>query len=366
VVLGICATCCGRGQAYGPVDPADEESAGRGAERRVEVALGGGGDVVPAGGGAGHTLPRDARNRQPGSGPRVETRMTRRPRPGYQRARILITVKTYPNPSSKYDETVCVAGVRIDRGQPEWIRLYPVRFRNVDEGAQFDKYEIIEVDVAPHGTTDSRVESYRPDQHSIEHISKVDTKNDWSVRRELIGDLRGATTTCALVAAATANSMDVSAPSLGLVKPTITGVKVTPGKPWDEEQRRKIEKASQPDLFGEVLRPLEPMPFEVRYEYRCAESQCRGHNQKVLDWELGQAGRRWQRQYGSHAITQIRKKWGDEIMAADRDLYFFVGNQHQYRGSFSVLGAWWPRRNTEQLGLFGASDVDHAGVRPDL
>lgn len=292
--------------------------------------------------------------------------MSHLPRAGFQRARVLITVKTYPNPSVKYDETVCVAGVRLDRGEPEWIRLYPVRFRNVDEGAQFDKYEIIEVDVTPHGTSDPRIESYRPLQDTIEHISKVDTKSDWAMRRELLGELRGATTTCALIRAATANSMDVPAPSLGLVKPTVIQVKVSPGKPWDADQLRKIERASQPDLFGEGLRPLEPVPFEVRYQYRCADAQCPGHDQKVLDWELGQAGRRWQRQYGSDAIDQIRKRWQDEIAADDRDLHFFVGNQHQRRGSFSILGTWWPRRGTEQLSLFDASGFNDSDISTNL
>jgi hypothetical protein len=37
---------------------------------------------------------------------KVETRMTRTPRPGYQRSRLQIDAKTYPNPSSKYDETL--------------------------------------------------------------------------------------------------------------------------------------------------------------------------------------------------------------------------------------------------------------------
>ncbi len=285
--------------------------------------------------------------------------MVKTPRPGYERARVLITVKTYPNPSSKYDETVCVAGVRLDRGQPEWIRLYPVRFRNVDEGAQFDKYEVIDVDVIAHGANDPRIESYRPDQHSIEHIGRIDTRNDWAERRDLIAELRGATTTCRLIAAATANSMNVPAPSLGLVKPTITRVRVTPGQPWNHAQLQKIEVASRPDLFGDGLRPLEPMPYEVRYEYRCAQPGCRGHDQKVLDWELGQAGRRWQRRYGPDTIDQIRNRWADEMTAADRDLYFFIGNQHQHRGSFSVLGTWWPKQSTDQLGLFGTSDMNH-------
>ena len=41
------------------------------------------------------------------------------PRPGEETAEVMITVKTYPNPSETYGETVCVAGVRLDRGEAE-------------------------------------------------------------------------------------------------------------------------------------------------------------------------------------------------------------------------------------------------------
>ncbi len=40
--------------------------------------------------------------------------------------KVLITVKTYPTLSAKYDELVCTAGFREDG---TWIRLYPVPFR---------------------------------------------------------------------------------------------------------------------------------------------------------------------------------------------------------------------------------------------
>ena len=43
-----------------------------------------------------------------------------------EKVKILITVKTYPLPSTAYQETVCTAGVKEDG---TWIRLYPVRFR---------------------------------------------------------------------------------------------------------------------------------------------------------------------------------------------------------------------------------------------
>jgi len=40
--------------------------------------------------------------------------------------KVLITVKTYPTLSAKYDELVCTAGFKEDG---TWIRLYPVPFR---------------------------------------------------------------------------------------------------------------------------------------------------------------------------------------------------------------------------------------------
>ena len=43
-----------------------------------------------------------------------------------QTIRVLITVKTYSIPSTKYDELVCTAGVTEDG---ELIRLYPINFR---------------------------------------------------------------------------------------------------------------------------------------------------------------------------------------------------------------------------------------------
>ena len=43
-----------------------------------------------------------------------------------KREKILILVKTYPNRSNKYIETVCTAGIREDGS---WVRIFPVQFR---------------------------------------------------------------------------------------------------------------------------------------------------------------------------------------------------------------------------------------------
>ncbi len=47
---------------------------------------------------------------------------------GNEKIKVLITVKTYPIPSARYDELVCTAGV-TETG--DFIRLYPVNFRDL-------------------------------------------------------------------------------------------------------------------------------------------------------------------------------------------------------------------------------------------
>ncbi|WP_338889722.1 hypothetical protein [Rhodococcus sovatensis] len=122
------------------------------------------------------------------------------PRLGEETADVMITVKTYPNPSETYGETVCVAGVRLDRGQPDWIRLYPVKFRNADFDSQFKKYEIIRINGTYHQANDNRPESFRPRQDEMVHVERLDTKKNWLLRRTKLGSLMGETTMCDLLA----------------------------------------------------------------------------------------------------------------------------------------------------------------------
>src|SRR5205809_1461728 len=95
--------------------------------------------------------------------------------------RVLITVKTYPIPSAKYDELVCTAGVR-ESG--EFVRLYPINFRDLPFAQQYQKYQWIEVHATRHQGRDVRKESYRPDCDTLKLIgSPIPTKNgDWSAR----------------------------------------------------------------------------------------------------------------------------------------------------------------------------------------
>jgi hypothetical protein len=62
------------------------------------------------------------------------------------------------------------------------------------------------------------------------------------------------------------------------------------------------------------------------------------------DWEVGQAGRRWKIDYGDTGAREaMLKRWRDDMLSPDKDIHFYVGNQNKYRGTFSVLGTWYPK-----------------------
>ena len=95
--------------------------------------------------------------------------------------KVLITVKTYPNISVKYDELVCTAGIKEDGS---WVRIYPVQFRKLTYASQYKKYDWIEVDLEKN-PSDFRPESYRP-RSDINVVGHLDTKHNWEERKNLV------------------------------------------------------------------------------------------------------------------------------------------------------------------------------------
>src|SRR5690242_17431107 len=55
-------------------------------------------------------------------------------------AEAIILVKASPHVSQKYGETVCCAGVTL---AGEWVRLYPVTFRRLDDAKKFKRWDHI-------------------------------------------------------------------------------------------------------------------------------------------------------------------------------------------------------------------------------
>ncbi len=97
--------------------------------------------------------------------------------------KVLITVKTYPTISEKYDELVCTAGFLEDG---TWIRIYPVPYRKRACAEQYKKYDWIELDLVKN-RSDFRPESYRPKSldTEIKVVGHIGTSQNWAEKKIL-------------------------------------------------------------------------------------------------------------------------------------------------------------------------------------
>lgn len=258
-------------------------------------------------------------------------------------ARVLITVKASPQPSAKYGDTVCVAGIRIDQGRAEWIRLYPLPFRWMGVEQQFRKYDLIDLEVRRE-MKDTRPESYRPD---IDTIRVVRHFEHWKDRQPIMSRVEK-TSTCALTAAASDHH---DAPSLGMVLvKSVERLRIEPFAGWSDGQKARIAAAANLtslDLFGDTGKTppeLKPPRFIARYEYHCTADGCPGHVGQVLDWELTALQGRHRRDPDDFTKNAIEERFHERMFATGKQTSFFMGNfeDARKRGSFSVLGVYYP------------------------
>lgn len=268
--------------------------------------------------------------------------MTAHPRrEDYERIRVLIWGKTYPELSAAHTETVCTAGCR-ENGDP--IRLYPVPLRYLNGAQQYRLYDIVEVDVQ-RNLKDPRPESHRIAPDTIQVVSHLDSDRfEWGERRawtarsiawhfDSVADLRAAQETRGL--------------SLGLVRPgTIIGARLVQKSPsarneyfakWDE-----LTAGEQGDLFPREYKSLDFIPVEIRLQWRCAGAcTCHDgapHDMQVLDWGLVELGRKT----GKWELARDRLA---EISDLSRyDFRLFMGTFRLHMTTFGVIGLWYPKR----------------------
>jgi len=259
--------------------------------------------------------------------------------------RVLVTVKAYPELGKKHGETVCVAGIRVDDNRPrEWVRLYPVPFRDLPVIQRFKKYQFIDV-IAVRPRDDRRPESWRVDVDAIVPGEILDSANGWARRRPFVEPML-MESMCEL-----RRRQQSDGTSLGAFRPAeILDVVATKSRDWEASKRAL---AAQGTLLGPADRePLQPIPWTFHYRYRCAEGNCPGHEQTIIDWELGQAWRSWPAASDADRTEKIRDKWLNDLAGPGKDTVFLVGNMHRYPRNFLILGVYYPPRHaTDQQQL---------------
>lgn len=271
---------------------------------------------------------------------------------------VLITVKTSPQPSTKYKDTVCVAGLYLaPDGPPEHIRLYPIPFRHLDDKQQFHKYDIRTFEIT------ANPQDNRPESRKVILNGPVPLVNHlppWKKRAELVEQVERVTM-CEINRVAKAGA---TGPSLGLVKPAaVLGIDIEESPPLTEEQvreRQQLLAQQELDLFqdskADAIKALEQPPLRAWIRYRCAEATCAGrHRQGILDWELTALQLRGRRE--GRPLDQlredIRRNFLERPTRTGRELSLFVGNQAnpQKRGTFSVLGLYYPEQRELPLAI---------------
>ena len=270
------------------------------------------------------------------------------------KAKVLITVKTYPLPSQSYVELVCTAGLL--NGE-KWIRIYPVPFRLLQDSQQYKKFNWIELDLKRR-TKDFRPESYRPKMgidENIRVLDKVGTDNDWAARKSFVNK-EVFTSMYQLIQLAKGPEKK----SLATLKPKEIvdfGWEVEE-REWKQswlEQRKQLSFLETMVQQGSNPKPtIKKVPYKFSYKF-LSEGDNKPREMMIEDWEIGALFWNCLHKTGGDeaaALKLVKQKYLEEF--AEKDLYFFVGTTFKFHNvapnPFVIIGVFYPPK-TPQLSL---------------
>jgi hypothetical protein len=251
--------------------------------------------------------------------------------------KILVVTKTYPSISQRYGETVCTAGILLNEQEEpqQWIRIYPVRYRDLEFEKKYPKWGIIQASIE-RNHKDYRPESYRIDDTSIKVLRKIGTEHGWRERKQYVSSL-------------IFNSIDEiksQEKSLGMIRPDVYGyVAEKTDREWPNTQQAILDQGDF--LRGEnPFSDLEKIPYKFSYRFR----DISGHDHKcsIIDWEIAQLYRKMRdrsrgitlEQREAEALEKVRIKLEDKFQS--KDLYFLMGNLKSHKNSFVIIGLMYP------------------------
>jgi hypothetical protein len=223
----------------------------------------------------------------------------------------IVLVKAAPQISQKHGETVCCAAITPEG---EWVRLYPVTFRKLEDSQQFGRWDRIKFKWSK-PNDDHRPESCRIDQNSIEIIGELAK----SEREKLLAKLEVTGLSDAIE----------KGKSLALLRPRNVQFFIE-SKSAEEIEEERIAYESvlkQKDLFeSKVLLPLKPCPYKFKYKYTTDDGEREGTCQ---DWEVHATFFNWRRNYGEEqTLARMRLVFGEDY--PKKGMVFAMGTHSMY------------------------------------
>lgn len=210
-----------------------------------------------------------------------------------QRDECCILVKAQPHKSSKYEETVCCAGIGRDG---RWRRQYPIPFRVLADAQKFGRWEWIEYDFV-NPRVDKRKESQKVDPDSISSKGLMKPKERADFLSEIVlGSTAGA---------------DARRDSLTLIRPREfrLSAREKPVRKLEAEKRKHQLVSDQLSFLHRAIAPLEPCPKIFRVHW--VDQDGHGHIHECDDWETNAAFARFSRDYGGdeNAVRILQEKY---------------------------------------------------------
>jgi len=233
-------------------------------------------------------------------------------------SRVVVLVKALPQPSKRYGETVCCAGVTATR---QWKRLYPVRFRHLSGSSSFKRWDWIDFKSRP-PTRDVREESC----HVYEDSIAVNGALPIGERSRLLDPL----------VLGSAEEAASRGQSLALVRPRNTRfiARAKTASEIDDERDAYRRAAAQTSMLDQQLADLEPSPYEFRFRF---EDGAGKHDYENGDWETHAMFWNWRHhQDEEETLRRMNDTFNEEY--PKRGMVFAVGNQAKRPKTWQLLG----------------------------
>ena len=266
--------------------------------------------------------------------------------------KVLISVKTYPTLSTKYNELVCTAGFLEDGS---WVRIYPLPFRGLDTNQKYKKWQWIELDLK-RNTSDARPESYKVlNLESLKIIEQLGTEQNWFKRKEIINKSNADDDLSVLIKKAnTENSL-----SLATFKPTkiLDFIVEKVDRNWDAEKLATLKaKSQQLSLFqteDEVKKEFQlvnKLPYKFSYKFE--DINGKQSTLMIEDWEIGALY--WNclkncAENEQNAVQQVKDKYLGFINNCD--VLLFLGTTKKFHGwapnPFVIVGVFYPKKEPQ-------------------
>jgi hypothetical protein len=216
-----------------------------------------------------------------------------------KRSTATVLIKAAPRIGETHGELVCCAGID-DAGN--WVRLYPVSFKTLEDSQKFGRWDIIAYDwKMPKG--DARFESRRIEHKSLQITGSLSRRHHKD-----------------FVAPHVVESLDdelAASRSLALIRPK------NPSFVIEKKDAKTIAKETElalhwhqhdnAGLFGATDKSFVPRnvaPYFFKYKYETRDGKREGTCQ---DWEMEATFLKWRHKYGEQdTLAKMSQRFGEE------------------------------------------------------